>query len=195
LASALPNNEINPTTLRVAGYLKHVRRTHTEQIGGPVGIFDRIFGAKPSQTATPVADMTSEQYLFSMVDSIQAKERTTGYESLTPAEQVFFCVWELEAEINNGGFEQFYLNSSGDIAAYVPDALRAIGATHTASLVDQANAVVGSDGPPTDRDARTKLVEALDDSALDRFEQLDAAFLEYKDNLSALLAEYMKANA
>ena len=158
-----------------------------------MGIFDRLFGAKPADDA-PVAEPSSEEYLFSIVDGIQTRERTVGYESLAPVERVFTCVWTLEAEVNNGGFEQFYLNSSGDIAADTPSALRAIGAEHTASLVDRANAVFGPDGPPVDRDARTEVVENLEDSALEVFEEVDSAFLEYQDNLSALLAAYMKAN-
>jgi hypothetical protein len=158
-----------------------------------MGFFNRLFGSKPPVKA-PAVKAPSEVYLFSIVEGIQAKENTAGFASLTPAEQVFSCVWTLEAEINNGGFEQFYLNSSGDIAAQVPGALRAINAAHTASLVERANAVFGDDGPPADREVRTGLVEELDEPMLGRFAELDTAFLEYKDNLSALLAAYMQAN-
>lgn len=37
-------------------------------------------------------------------------------------------MWELEAEVNNGGFIRFYSNSTGDRARETAAALRAIGA-------------------------------------------------------------------
>ncbi len=159
-----------------------------------MGFLDKLFGGadKPPQGGPP-PQPPSEQYLFTLVDYIQVKEGTEGYDALTPAERVFFCVWTLEAEVNNGGFSQFYLNSSGDIAADVPGALRAIGADHTASLVERANGLFGPDGPPAERDARQDRLEDLAESTEDDFEDLDQAFLEYRDNLSQLLADYMKA--
>lgn len=140
----------------------------------------------------PAAQPPSEQYLFTLVDDIQMKEGTEGYDALAPAERVFFCVWTLEAEVNNGGFSQFYCNNSGDIAVDVPGALRAIGADHTASIVDRANGLFGADGPPADRDARQERLDDLEESVEEGFEALDQAFLEYRDNLSQLLADYMK---
>ena len=138
--------------------------------------------------------MSSEDYLFSIVGDIEGREASSGYASLTTAEQVFFCVWTVEAEINNGGLEQFYFNSSGDIAQWAPDAFRAIGAGHTATVIERANSLFGSDGPPADRDSRQEAVELLTESDPDRFEELDGAFLEYRDNLSELLATFMRAN-
>jgi hypothetical protein len=158
-----------------------------------MGFLDKLFGGGDKPPQGGPQQPPSEQYLFTLVDDIQAKEGTDGYEALTPAERVFFCVWTLEAEVNNGGFNLFYLNSSGDIAAEVPGALRAIGADHTASLVDRANGLFGAGGPPADRDSRQALLDDLEESAEDEFEALDQAFLEYRDNLSQLLAGYMKA--
>jgi hypothetical protein len=165
-----------------------------------MGFLGNLFGGgakEPQSDAAqqPPAELTSEQYLFTLVEGIQAKERTQGYASLTSAEQVFFCVWTLEAEVNSGGFNSFYFESWGDIAVDVPGALRVIGAEHTASIVDQANGLFGPDGPPTDCDARQDRLEALGESAEEQFADLDQAFLEYRDNLSELLAAYMKTLA
>jgi hypothetical protein len=138
--------------------------------------------------------MSSEEYLFGLVDKIQAKEGSSGFEALAPAEQVFFCVWTVEAEINNGGFHQFYSNSSGDIAGRAPNAFLAIGAIHTASILEEANAIFGPEGPPTDRETRNRIIDKFDDSLLERLEEFDSAFLEYRDNLSELLAAYLRSN-
>lgn len=164
-----------------------------------MGFLSKLFGSDDEPPTGGEARQASngqppsEQYLFTLVDAIQAKEGTQGYAALTPAEQVFFCVWTLEAEVNNGGFSQFYFNSSSEVIAEAPGALRAIGADHTASIVDRANALFGPDGPPADRDERQERLEELEDSAEEEFEALDDAFLEYRDNLSELLASYMKS--
>lgn len=31
-------------------------------------------------------------------------------------QQVFSCIWDLESDVNNGGFGQYYSNCSGDTA-------------------------------------------------------------------------------
>lgn len=136
--------------------------------------------------------MNSEDELFELVDAIQSKEESSGYAALTPHEQTFFCVWSVEAEVNNGGFEQFYANSAGGVAAHVPGALRAIGAEHTAKIVEKANAVFGPDGPPAKWEDREEVVDELSDGAREELEELTEAFLEYRDSLSELLAAYMR---
>lgn len=109
---------------------------------------------------------------------------------LTPAERVFVCIWQLEAEVNNGGFYQYYSNSAGDLAADTPAALEAIGAMQTAVIVKGANGLFPG-GPPEDRDARCDMLDALDDNL---FEQFDTAFLRYDENLSQLLYDFVQRN-
>jgi hypothetical protein len=105
---------------------------------------------------------------------------------------VFFCVWSLEAEVNNGGFDQYFFNSAGDHAAETVVALRAIEAQHTASLVASAMAIFGPNGPNSDRNTRQDELESLTDAQREAFSDLDNRFFAYEDNLSELLARYMK---
>ena len=62
---------------------------------------------------------------------------------MSEPERVFVAVWTLEADVNNGGFDQYYVNSSGDYAWFAPQALRAVGAEKTAEIVEQANTAFG----------------------------------------------------
>lgn len=82
--------------------------------------------------AEPVA------FLISLSDRLWpiANER---FSDLSASERVFILVWEVEAEVNNGGFNQFFLNTAGDRASATAAALRTIGAERTASIVDRAN--------------------------------------------------------
>jgi len=97
---------------------------------------------------------------------------------------------DLEAEINNGGFDQFFFNSSGDKTAETIAALEVIGASHTAGIVRNAAARFPGGMPPTDRDERQNLLAGSVSPDSDAFEDEDAAFLEYRDDLESLAAAY-----
>lgn len=113
---------------------------------------------------------------------------------LSPAEKVFFLVQELEMEVNNGGFSQYFFNSSGRFCLDAPAALREIGAAYTAQLVEQALGLFGAD-LPHDPDA---LAEALDERITDEIDEqlneLDNDFYEYKDDLGGLTYNYIMAH-
>jgi hypothetical protein len=96
---------------------------------------------------------------------------------------------ELEAEINNGGFDQFFFNSAGDNTAETIAALRAVGANHTAAIVAAAASKFPNGMAPTSRDLRQELLESVSPDS-DAFGEQDQEFLAYKDNLSALVSAY-----
>jgi hypothetical protein len=133
--------------------------------------------------------------LFAISDSVFARYGKVGYEELSKPEKVFVCIWELEGEVNNGGFDQYYFNTSGDHAQHAVESLRAIGADHTASLVDKANHLFGDDGPSQNRDRRQKQLVSLPESAANQFAQFDEEFFKYTDNLEQLLTAYVIKHA
>ncbi|QNN24642.1 DMP19 family protein [Planctomycetales bacterium ZRK34] len=120
---------------------------------------------------------------------------TVGHENLSQPERVFLCVWRLEDEVNNGGFDQYYFNSSGDQVHNAATSLEAIGAKHTASLVRQANALFGEAGPSPNRSIRQDQLDALSDAAMDILNELDDEFYKYVDPLDELLQAYVSQHA
>jgi hypothetical protein len=137
-----------------------------------------------------IADPT--QFAIALSDFLNS--RPTLFEDMSLGEQTAFCIDELEREVNNGGFEQFFLNSSGDNAHVMVESLRRIGAAQTARLVDQGITPFGVTGPSTDRDTRTAQVEMLGESARDIWNTITQAFLKYPDDLAGLLRKYVEAN-
>jgi Domain of unknown function (DUF4375) len=101
---------------------------------------------------------------------------------------VVALIGALEAEVNNGGFDQFFFNA-GNRTTETIEALRAIGATHTASIVQAAAARFPGGIPPTDRNNRQRILERVS-PASDAFEEQDDAFCDYKDDLSGLANAY-----
>ena len=49
-----------------------------------------------------------------ILPGLQAKAREQGYDTLSHAERVVLDVTAVEADVNNGGFHQFFYNDSGD---------------------------------------------------------------------------------
>ncbi len=95
-------------------------------------------------------------------------------------------VSNLEAEINNGGFDQYFFNSAGDKTVETIRALERIGANKTASIVKDAAAKFPDGQPSPDRNERQKQLEVVSPES-DAFEEQDNAFLAYTEDLLALV--------
>jgi len=118
-----------------------------------------------------------------------------GFAESRPAERVAWCVSELEAEVHNGGFSLFFMNSAGDLAAETADALGRIGAYKTMALVTEAMAVFPPPGPAAARQSREAQLKALPASARATWDRLDKAFFAHQDDLPALIRSFVTAHA
>jgi len=120
---------------------------------------------------------------------------SVAFEELSRPEQVFRSVWDLESDVNNGGFDQYYWNSSGDTAFAAVDALVEISAHATAAIVTRAHEAFPGGAPSKDQSTRQELVEAITAEAEGRWESLDSEFCRYPDDLTELLFRYVKRHA
>lgn len=116
------------------------------------------------------------------------------FEQLSGAEQVIACLTELEMEVNNGGFHQYYWNSPGDHAQEAIVALLELGAPQTSALLREANAFFGLDGPNPDREARWEQLDGLGEQATELWFELDGRFYEYRENLPGLAAAFIRTH-
>jgi hypothetical protein len=114
---------------------------------------------------------------------------------LTRPQRAIYVIWQVEAEVNNGGFNQFYFNSSGRYAEEAVSAFEGIGAQKFANLMRRANDIYAKEKPRLD---------ALDDGTLEGFSEsyddnpLDALDREYhrlelQENLRDLKVKYIKS--
>ena len=124
---------------------------------------------------------------------IAEKFTAHGFESLSPAERIVYCIWWLEAEVNNGGFDQFFFNSAGDLYAETCDALTMIGANKTRKLLESASIVAFPAAPPTNRAERNSL-QASSDEATDQPDDLDSKFYAYEDDLTQLVNIFLASH-
>lgn len=121
---------------------------------------------------------------FAVLDSIREElakidKKHDWYELLSPARRTVLLADTLEAEVNNGGFDQYFLNSSGDGAYLAPDALKSLGLKDIARMLESANSQFPR-GPSAARKARLAQMEKLPQSATDAFEKLNDKFFSRK---------------
>jgi hypothetical protein len=75
--------------------------------------------------------------------AIGQKAQRGGVQSLTDEERVVLAVEALEREVNNGGYDQFFVNSSREFAPTIVGALKRIGSKLTAAITQRAIAALG----------------------------------------------------
>ena len=100
-------------------------------------------------------------------------------DKLTEQQKQFYYNQCLEREINNGGFNQYFFNSSGDYAHKTIQSLLTIGANKTADILQKAIDQFPKRNVPEDRTERQKILEQIQVTANLFWEELDQKFFTY----------------
>ena len=146
------------------------------------------------QTLAVIAKEELMKFLDEAFDVACGRYSGSNFDQLDDADKILVTIWSLEGDVNNGGFDQYYFNRSGDLAFYAPIALRRIGAHQMAQITDDANKLFGPEGParqPDEREAQL-LAIAPNGSELNPWDELDRAFQSYPDVISALLTAFFQ---
>lgn len=109
----------------------------------------------------------------------------------TEAEHVVLAVEAMEREVNNGGFQQFFVNSSNEFARSIVPALQRIGAERTAGIADEAIRALGAadDWPPEQYEVA---VAHADEATLAKLSECDNAYYASGEAIADLLFAYIK---
>lgn len=133
--------------------------------------------------------------LCTLSDLVDLKLRN-GWSKLTPAQQHVLALWEVDFEVRNGGFDQYFFNSSGDHYRTALEACRLVGAHQTLALLEQAAAPFGPQGPSPDQEKRIEAMAPFDaEQERKRLDALEKDFYRNEDRMEVLIARYMLANA
>ena len=100
---------------------------------------DKWFEAYAGQTTERLLALESEYRVDSLVLAFeQAIQHKAESRPISKEERYVLAVEALEREVNNGGYSQFFLNSSHDFIDVIEEALVAIGCPRTAALTQRA---------------------------------------------------------
>ena len=133
----------------------------------------------------------------------QHGSRETHIERLGPTAQVAFLINRLHAEVVNGGFSQFFSNSSGDFTSETIRALETVGSTLSLGLLREAVALFPGGQAPRDRDLRCELLFAFEQEQPKFFDEIDATYYRDvdalgtspKEDLLGLVVKLMRAHS
>lgn len=137
----------------------------------------------------------SNDFVVALVEHLNKKTQYGEDMSvLSEEERIFYIAQMLEMEVNNGGFSQFFYNSSGNFSNEVVSAFHAIGANTTAAICKKALSAFDCE-IPVDRDEREKMLNELANDEIDGiFEECDNAFYDNNDNLNELNHTFVMKN-
>jgi hypothetical protein len=131
------------------------------------------------------------EQLFKVWNRVWQRHEAHGWTKLTHAEQTFYAVWELESEVNHGGFQYYYFYSGGDLATNTVAALEEIGAHNLKGILLRANAIFPNSQPSRNIDDRQAyLAEKLGDKQHSIWSSLDEQVFKYPDPTEKLLWNY-----
>lgn len=93
-----------------------------------------------------IDSIRDEDLVLAIMDNMWVKmDKKMGNEfnivsSLSEGRRAIFSTYLVEGEVNNGGFNQFYFNSSGQFAEMAEEGFACIGAREFAELMGRVNA-------------------------------------------------------
>lgn len=121
-------------------------------------------------------------------------DERTGLDRIAPAEKTYYAVSCLIDEVHNGGFSQFFSNSSGSLCGLAIDGLMELEAeTSTALLLRAKEAAFGDRPIPANQRARWDAM-ADTDAINAELNRLDKLFCEDPDRLGERCAKFAKAH-
>ena len=89
----------------------------------------------------------------------------------------------------NGGFHQYFHNSSGDLAPLAVQGLKAIGAENTVQILERALAIFPPGAYSTERELRWKGLDAISTDpakAIAAFDKVPDALQDYPEDVEGL---------
>ncbi|MCL6268163.1 DMP19 family protein [Flagellimonas myxillae] len=146
-----------------------------------------------------------EELLYYYTQKLRQKDNhgETSFLEMPKPLQVVYLINELEAEVQNGGFLQFFTNSSGQFAQETLDALDLIGDTAAKQLLEEAVALINEHSGLM-QITKTKL-EAMhlhaifetsdlydNESLMEAMNELDRKFYDLKSSYSKLKMAYFE---
>lgn len=148
------------------------------------------------QTTDALIALKGEYRIDSLVlafeEALTQKAEKTGSDKLTQQEQIVLAVEALEREVNNGGYMQFFENSS-EFTPVIVDALTRIHCPEAAALTQQAIDALEFDGPIT-VEAVNSVMQEESDEIEERLEVCDNQYYQIAGDLSIPLLAFIEEN-
>ena len=145
------------------------------------------------QTTDELLALRDEYRIDSLVLAFEQALQQKAAELISEEERYVLAVEGLEREVNNGGYSQFFLNSSNEFVDVIEEALRAIHCPDTADITRDAVAALRLPGPPTAA-AAEKAVMADDPAVTEALGACDTRYYSAGEPIADRLFAWIEAN-
>jgi len=204
LIASLEGREGMPKEYRVqdlsmtAPTMKENLRQMTERVAarmksqpGPKWL-DGYSGESAEQLLSLEGKYRTDSLVLAFEEGINQKAEREGAQSLTTEERIVLAVEALEREVNNGGYDQFFVNSSREFAPIIVGALHRIGCKNTANITRKAIEALGIS------DLRSDAIEAVictrDEKRAAKLSRCDDSYYKSTEPIAERLFAFIKAN-
>lgn len=133
-----------------------------------------------------------DSLVLAFEQAMDQKAARIGEENLTEEERIILAIEALEREVNNGGYGQFFVNSSREYVPIIVHSLRRIGCPVTAELTQKAINVVQQQ-PMTTEEVQNGTWEENEERS-EALNECDTIYFQRSENIEVQLFEFIKAN-
>ena len=121
----------------------------------------------------------------------QVHASASGFDGLSDENKLYYAVGLLQGDVFNGGFDQYFHNSSADYCLYATRGLELMEAMKSRALLDAVRKLLFGDGRvPATRTERFAMIGQLAEAPEAQLTELDQQFWKDPDALGDLMAKY-----
>lgn len=113
---------------------------------------------------------------------------------LTVPQRHYYAVFMLDAEVCNGGFSQYFFNSSGDDWRDALAGLEAMGSKERLAIFREALAKFGATGPSGDREKRMGQLAKIANAEEKLFDKYDSRYYASTEVIDVMVMRYVLKN-
>ena len=152
--------------------------------------------AYSGQSADQLLSLEGKYRIDSLVlafeQAIGQKAQRGGLQSLTDEERVVLAIEALEREVNNGGYDQFFVNSSREFVPTIVGALQRIGCKKTATITQRAITALGISELTSE--AIGAAMAGDNEQRLAKLNRCDDSYYKSAEPIAERLFAFIKAN-
>lgn len=131
-------------------------------------------------------------YIFAKLDA-RPRDRHKALLELSRGFQVFYLSWLVEAEVMNGGFNQYFWNPSAEFAEMTPTALLEIGDAAASEMMKQAIVTATAEISNMSQFKKSSTLDAFSESYKHtKLNDLDDPFCKRAENFPSLRIRYVR---
>lgn len=133
--------------------------------------------------------------LSNSVTGLSQQEEVAAVRKMSAGQRMVYLTWRFEAEVNNGGLDQYFSNGPGRMAKDAVVAYKLIGAKENTKLVRRAIAAYMRQYPEQKFFKEDKTIKGYMKKYKDcDLGKLDSEFFESKENIDKLRTQYIRAH-